>query len=416
MSLLYLLLFVTPFHNDPRLGTVLWDAGGMTITPIKILGLLTAAVALVAPVPQDAAPRLRSPLVALFLPFAILPVLATIGYGLPTPVGAIGQLLSSALLFVAIISLVRTKERMFMVARTLVIAFAFGSLWVYKQHLIEHSTQAWGVEGESNYEALMLLLAIPMAFWMARHEQSRGWRRIGLGCGLLLAAAVVLTESRAGIIAGGMIGLLAAIRTRQKLLVSALLAVSALLVFNYGPAGLSKRFESIKFTGQALNGDEASTRIHVELLKAGLRMMESHPLSGVGLGQFKAVAGDYNPEILKIARGTWIAHDTCIQVGSEAGIPALLLFLAMLGVALRNFRAAQRSSDERLAALGLYMKASLLGISIAALSISVEFLPFCLIIVLSQSLRDIAAAADIERLPVQDSVATSLPPLRRWVA
>src|SRR5712692_88469 len=112
MSLLYLLLFVTPFHNDPRLGTVLWEAGGMIITPIKILGLLTAAGALIARVPEDAAPRIRSPLTLLFLPFAIVPVFATIASGLPTPVQAIGQLISAALLFVAIIPMVRTKERM----------------------------------------------------------------------------------------------------------------------------------------------------------------------------------------------------------------------------------------------------------------------------------------------------------------
>src|ERR1019366_6771276 len=104
MSLLYLLLFATPFHNDPRLGTVLFDTG-VIITPIKILGLLTAAVALVAAVPKDAAPHLRNPLIALFLPFAVVPVLATVAYGLPTPTGVISQLISAALLFVAIISL-----------------------------------------------------------------------------------------------------------------------------------------------------------------------------------------------------------------------------------------------------------------------------------------------------------------------
>jgi O-antigen ligase len=393
MSLLYLLLFVTPFHNDPRLGTVLWDAGGMMITPIKLLGLLTAAVALLAPVPQNAAPRLPSPLVALFLPFAIVPVVATIGYGLPAPVtGAIGQLVSSALLFVAIIPLVRTKERMFKATRTLVIGFAVGSLWVYKQHFLEHALSSWGQEGESNYEALMLLLSLPLAFWMARYEERRWWRRIGLTCSLLLACAIPLTASRAGVATEGIVGLALVVKSRHKLAGMLGLVLAALLLFAFAPHELSHKFESIQFTGKPINGDAGSTRIHLEMDKAGLRMMEAHPIFGVGLGQFKAVAPEYNPEILKLAGRSWIAHNTFIQVGSEAGIPALLLFLAMLGVAYRNFRAARRSSDERLAALGLFMEASLIGICIAALTTSVEFLPFCMIIILSQSLREIAAA------------------------
>ena len=390
MSLLYLLLFVTPFHNDPRVGMVLLDAAVMIITPIKILGLLTAAIALMAPAPQSAAPRLPSPLVVLFLLFAIVPVLATVAYGLPAPTGAISQLIAAALLFVAMVPLVRTPERMFKVARTLAIAFAFGSLWVYKQHFIEHTPNAWGLEGEPNYEALMLLLALPLAFWMARYEESRWWRRIGLFCALLLACAIVLTDSRAGVIAEGIVGLVLVMKSSHKLTGVLGLALAIFVLFAYGPNSLSQKFQSIQFVGKPHNGDEGSTRIHVELDKAGLRMMEAHPVFGVGLGRFKAVAPDYNPEILAFGGRSWIAHDTFLQIGSEAGIPALLLFLAMLGVAFRNFRTAQHSSDERLAALGLAMKGSLVGISIAALSISVEILPFCIIIILSQSLREIA--------------------------
>ena len=416
MILLYLLLFVTPFHNDPHLGMVLFDACVMIITPIKILGLLAAALALVAPVAQDAAPRLRSPLIALFLPFAIVPVVVTEAYGLRTPTGSISQLISAALLFVAIRPLVRTRERMFKVVRTLVLAFAFGSLWVYKEHFIEHARQPWGLEGDANYEALMLLLSLPLAFWVARYGERSRWRRIGLLCALLLTCAIVLTESRAGIIAGGGMGLFAAVRTRHKLIGATLLASAAVLIFNFGPTGLSQRFESIKFVGKPLNGDEDSSRIHVELLKAGLRMMQAHPIFGVGVGHFKTVAPSYNPEILKLSRRGWIAHDTFIQIGSEAGIPALLLFLAMLRIAFRNFQVAQRSPDARLAALGFSMEASFIGISIAALSITVEFLPFCILIVLSQSLREIAAAADAQRSFVEDIVAMSVPELQTGAA
>jgi len=388
----YLLLFATPFHSDPRLGKVLFNAGVMIVTPVKLLGLLTVAAAFLSPQPELSAPHLRNTPLLLFVPFAILPVVTVFVFDLPTPAGQISQLLSAALLFAATRPLIRTKERMFKVARTLVVAFAFSSLWVYKEYFIEHGGRAWGLEGESNYEALMLLLSLPIGFWMWSYEQSSWWRRIGLGCGLLLVGAVILTESRAGIIAAGAMGLVRVTRSRHKLFGAAFLVAATLLMFNYGPAGLSQRFRSIKFSGEAVNGDEGSTRIHIELLKAGLHMMESHPALGVGMGQFQTVAPEYNPEILMVANHSWIAHNTFIQTGAECGVPVLLLFVAMLGVAVRNFRIGQRSSDAALGALGFAMEVGILGISVAGAAISVEFLPFCIFIFLSQSLREIAVA------------------------
>jgi O-antigen ligase len=412
VPLLYALLFVTPFHNDPRLGVVLLRAGVAIVTPIKILGLLTAAFALVAPMPKDAAPHLRSSLTALFLPFAVVPVVVTMVYGLPTPTQLIGQMLSATLLFLAIVPLVRTEDRMFKVVRTLTIGFTVSSLWIYKAHFIGHEARPSGLEGDGNYDALMFLLSLPLSFWMIRYDESKWWRRIGLASFVVLASAVVLIESRAAFIAGGAMVLFAAVRTRHKLLGLTLIAVAAVVLFSLG---FGQRLKSIKLEGQTINGAEKSSRIHFELFKCGLHMIEAHPIFGVGLQQFMVVAPDYNPELVKVGGHSWIAHDTFLQIGAEAGIPTLLLFLAMLGVCFRNFRAAQRSSNKRLAALGLAMTVSLLGISIAGLSITAEFLPFCILIVLSQSLREIASAATIESLPIQ-RVATPVLQPRREVA
>ena len=392
MSFYYLLLAITPFHADPRVGQVLFDLGVAIVTPAKIVGLLAVFAAIAVPAGENRAPRLRSVISWLFVPFALIPIIASLSAGLPTPTQTISQLLSAVLLLIATHGLVRTRERLFNVIRTLVLAFAFSSLWVYKQHFIDHTELSWGVENENNYEALMLLLSIPMAFWMARYESSRLFRSVGIGCGLLLCAAVVLTESRAGIIAGGTMGLLAAFHSERRLKNLLLLAGAALILVNFGPAGLSKRFRSIKFTGQASNGDEESTRLHVELLKAGLYMMEEHPLLGVGLEQFKPNAPFYNPKLTGISHVTFIAHDTFVQLGSECGIPVLLLFVAMLGAALYNFKPVLPAANPSLAELGLAFRCGLVGISLAAFSITVEYLPFWIFIFLSLSFREISLA------------------------
>jgi len=281
---------------------------------------------------------------------------------------------------------------MFKVTRTIVLAFTFGSLWVYKQHFIEHAINAWGLEQEPNYEALMLLTSIPLSFSMARHEDGRWWRRIGLACGLIQVGALVLTESRAGLFAAGFMGIAAVIHSRRKIVGLALIAVAAILLFDFGPTNLSHRFKSIRFFGTPTNGDEGSTRIHVELLKAGLNMIATHPMFGVGLGEFKAMAPAYNAELLKLAKRSYIAHDTFIQIGAEGGIPTLLLLLAMMSTAIVNFRSVRRSSDTALVALSFSMQIGLMGISIAALSITTQLLPFWIFIFLSQNLREIAVA------------------------
>jgi hypothetical protein len=390
MPLYYLLLFAIPFHSDPRLGMNLFSAGPIIVTPVKVLGLLAVASAWLSPQPEASVPRISNPMPLLFVPFAVIPIVVMIVFSLPTDAGQIGQLISTALLFSATRPLVRTQERMVNVTRVLVCAFAFSSLWVYKQYFVEHLSRPYGLENESNYEAMMLLLSIPMAFWMGCYERSSRWRRIGFACGLLLAGAAVLTQSRAGIIAGGTMGLLAAISSKRKVLGITVLAVAAVIVFNYGPAGISQRFRSIKFTGDPQNGDEDSSRIHVELLRAGLSMMEGNPIIGVGMGQFKALAPLYNPGLYQVSTRSFIAHDTLMQIGTERGVPVLLLFIAMIVVALHNFSIGRRSSDPALAALCLSMWIALIGICVATLSQSAELFPYFLFIILSQNLREVA--------------------------
>jgi O-antigen ligase len=390
VNLYYLLLAITPFHADPRVGMVLFAAGIAIVTPAKLVGLLAVVGAFAAAPEPNAAPRLRSSIPILFTPFALLPVIATLVAGLPAPTNTISQLLSAVLLLIATRRLVRTRERLCTVVRILVIAFTLSTLWVYKQHFVEHAAASWGVEGETNYEALMLLVSIPMAFWMGRYESSQRLRIIGFASGLLLCGAVVLTESRAGIMAGGVMGMLATLQSRHKLRNLLLMAFAVFILMNFGPAGLSSRFRSIKFAGQATNGAEESTRIHVELAKAGILMIEAHPLLGVGLDQFKPTAPQYNPEITRLSHQTWLAHDTFVQMGAECGIPVLLLFVAMLGVALRNFQSARRIEDPALAELGLALTLGLIGISIAAFSITVELLPFWLFTFLAPSFREIS--------------------------
>jgi len=391
--LYYLLLVMTRFHSDPRVSASLFATPILLVTPVKVVGLFAVLTALLFPPPAGAAPRLRTTQGVLFVLFAGLPVLETLASGLPTPSSSISSLVSFVFLMVATRRLVRTEERMFKTVRVMVLASALASLWIYKQYFLQHLDRPGGLEQDPNYEALTLVIGIPLAIWMARREISRAWRLIGAGCAGLVGIGVVLTESRAGLIALAVMGLLSLVFGRRRLPILALLGAAAILVAEFAPASLSGRFRSIRISGAPTNGDDASARIHFELFKAGISMIASKPITGVGLSQFKSVAPEYNPNILRLTGQSYIAHDTYIQIAAEGGLPAFALFLALMGLAMVNCSAVRRHGVGALADLGLAMQLGLVAYGIAAASVTAEYVStLWLIIFLSPNLRDLSAA------------------------
>lgn len=394
MFVYYLLLIVMRFHNDPRLGMLIARAGPVLVTPVKIVGLFTVLSALFVPRPKDAAPRLPNLLGPIFAACALVAVLEAIVFWHEIPSDDISALLSYTLMFMATRVLVRTPERMSKSVRTVVLASALASLWLFKWHFVEHVDRPNGLEGDGNYEALALVTGIPLALWMARQEVFSSWRRIGLGCAALMGAGALLTKSRAGLIALAVVGLALVKYSRRKVLALALFTVTALFIVAFAPSGLAQRFQGIRLTGTAENGDEVSSRLHYELIKAGLRMIESHPVVGVGLNRFKSVAPAYNPSVLAWTGQSHIAHNTYVQIAAESGLPTLGLFFALVVIVARNCRSVRRSPVKELAELAKAMQIGLLGFGVAAASVTATYVgTFWVIVFWSQNLREIAQAA-----------------------
>jgi O-antigen ligase len=394
MSLYYILLLFTRFHSDPRVGMPLFHAAFVIVTPVKVVGLFTILAALVAQRPTDASPRLRNSLGVVFFAFAALQVLEVLAFSLPTPSASISSLVSIGLLLLATRALISTEERMRKAVRVMIMTSAFASLWIYRQHFLEYVGPANGIEQDTNYESLTLVMGIPLAIWMVRYETGPWWKRMGAVCAGLMAGGVLLTESRAGVIAAVVMGLVAVIVSRRKMLSLGLIAIAVAAGVVLAPAGLSTRFRSIKLEGTANNGDEVSTRTHFELLKAGVAMIKSYPLTGVGLERFKDTAPAYNRELLQVAGHRFIAHDTYIQMAAESGLPVLFLFLALMTTAFMNCQAVRRSANVPLAQMATAMQLGLIGFGIAAVSVTAEYVTtFWILVFLSQNLRELAAFA-----------------------
>lgn len=170
---------------------------------------------------------------------------------------------------------------------------------------------------------------------------------------LLVAASVgmfwmlVLTASRSGLLSvmfSVALSLLLVLRTGVRGRVVGVVITGALFTaIAMAPKTLWERMGTI-WDSSSVYGDqiaasaEYSKEDHIAVLKRSVQYTLEHPLFGLGLGNFQVASGTQlgRPE-------AWIGtHNTFTEVSSEAGIPALGMFLALLSIAVRSMRRVAR--------------------------------------------------------------------------
>jgi putative inorganic carbon (hco3(-)) transporter len=173
---------------------------------------------------------------------------------------------------------------------------------------------------------------IVMFFLASRNPFVKALWGIGL---LAMIRAVMMTYSRSGFLALGM-GIMIVLLEfgvrggrRWMLVLPLVLAVPAVLL---APTNYGVRLESIVGTPQAGSLDRGSADARKELLIKSVEISLTHPLFGIGIGNF----GSYS--------NMWmVTHNTYTEFSSEAGIPALVIFVLYLKKAFENLRAVRNS-------------------------------------------------------------------------
>jgi O-antigen ligase len=420
--LYFLFLFLVPFQEHPVLGAQLFQVGTLPITPIKLVGIPLVAAALLLPRPRDAAERPGTGILLLFGAFAMFQLVGTTLSSLSFPSNDTSTLVSFAILMFATNLLITSKNRLQMTIRVIVLAEAFASTWMYRQYYIYHWPRPIGPSSDPNYEALSLVMTVPLAIWLARYESRNLWKWVGRICAPTLAFAVFLSQSRGGLLALTVMATLAWLGSRHKMKLLAGFLAAALLLVAIAPSQLLERINQIRVVGEAETGAELSTRARVELAKAAIGMMEGHPLFGVGLGQFKAVEFHYNPMLEDLIPFPKIAHDTYLQLGAEGGIPTLVFYLAILALTLATCRASRNlpGVPAEIAALAQSFQLGLIGTMVAQVFVSAEYIKEVWVFIsLAPNLYAIslhlAQEVSAKAVPAEPSLATPivLKPLRR---
>ncbi|MFZ1153949.1 MAG: O-antigen ligase family protein [Solirubrobacteraceae bacterium] len=231
-----------------------------------------------------------------------------------------------------------------------------------------------GGSGDPNYLAAVLVPAIVLAGGLALRKSVV--QRIALVIGIvILAVGLAATRSRGGLIAAVVACVVAlAIWRGRRLLIGALITLFVGVTaafFISSPAAWQRIYNT---------GDSGSGSGRLDVWHVALRVAGSHPLFGVGLGQFPAVSPHYVnlPGVLTyvglIVDQHLVVHNLYLQLWAESGIVGLLLFLALVVLAFAGaWRAIARFEalgDEEMTGLSRAVIPALVGVLTASFFLS----------------------------------------------
>jgi O-antigen ligase len=210
-----------------------------------------------------------------------------------------------------------------------------------------------GTLANANDLAALLLIGLPFCLLVVRTRTGFSVLRMAGFLGLLLIPVTVFrTGSRAGLLALAVLFTLyfvslPALRKIPVAIAVLLVAVGAVFV-SHGT--VLERYKAMFVDDdQAYYASEAeasaveSARSRKQLFRNSLRLTVEHPVFGVGPGMF-AVADAADAQEAKRQAAWHQTHNTFTQVSSEAGIPALILYVAAIVFCFKALHAVSRSA------------------------------------------------------------------------
>jgi O-antigen ligase len=279
-------------------------------------------------------------------------------------------------------SLEKLKKSCFVVLASMFIA----SLYIYNGYIRWGENRPGGIVGDPNYYAMIAISILPMAILL--QANSRGIIRFFLiATAISLAASTLLGGSRAGLLgiclsAGYLIQYM-----RQRLLVFSIGALTLTVLLLVLPTSPLQRL--LNPTREAVSSSSLRTRI----FKAGMEMIRDHPITGVGIAQFKATSVKYTPELTVTASGRrsrydgHIAHNTYLNVAAELGIAGLIVFLAILASSWRRARklarwaATQSPPPTTAIQIARAIEAGLVGYGFTAIFLTADYIKHAWILI-----------------------------------
>jgi hypothetical protein len=230
-----------------------------------------------------------------------------------------------------------------------------------------------GTLGHPNELARFLGFVLPLAFAVMIAEQSKRYRALAGAALLVGGAALVATLSRAawiGVAAGVSLvffTMLARSELRSKALHGLRLVLLLIVPFTLANLGtLIARFTS---------KDEGSFATRGPMAQVAMRIIQKHPLQGVGFGNYRLWLprfGDPDHPFTFQAK----VHNMYLLIAAEIGIVSLLAFLGILVVVFCRYLSLAKRAPPDLAAVPIGFAGGLLAFTIHGMADYVELSRF----------------------------------------
>lgn len=227
-----------------------------------------------------------------------------------------------------------------------------------------------GIWGNSNELAALIVISLPLvAATLVRQRETKVARILHAAALLILLVGLWYTQSRAALVAvGGSLAMWSVasgrLSARSLALIAAALVVPLVLM------------ATIKRDAEDLT---ASSSSRVNYLIAGLRMVRSNPLIGVGFDNYPKRYEQFTPAFEEWGERT--AHSSWVLVMAEAGIPGLVLMIILAYHTVKSAWAMRREAPEYLLALTGY------SVMFSTLSHAYLFLPYVLFFLITAAER-----------------------------
>lgn len=251
-------------------------------------------------------------------------------------------------IYFLVINIVTTSERYFIFLAIFLVAnfkmsFFGARTWAFRGF----GFASWGLMGppgyfqnSSDFSGEMLMFA-PIAFELALYVKPYV-RRLTywfLMLGAVTGAMSVLGASSRGsqlalVFQGGWI----AIQRRLKLKIVLGIAVVAILGYAVLPATEKARFSSV--------GTDKTSIQRLDYWREGVKMIERHPILGVGYFNFAPVYASHAGNKLWHGTVAQLPHNIFIQVGTDTGLTGLAIFLALIGCNLKRTGDIRRACKD----------------------------------------------------------------------
>lgn len=364
------------FKDSPLSGSKLLGAG------LAVILMLQLAL---HQIPSE---RLRSNIWRFLIWFMLLYFLSLLNTDdLGMSLGHLRELSVGLILFV-ITLLIGRELNLDLFARLATLAISTTCAMAMFSAKFQDQGRAAGLLEDPNAFAMLIAFAIPLALLLVIRSPNLLHRLFWGGCCLLLLGGMTKTESRSGLVVLALSLLIGCWHYRSQLthirprhLGFAMLGAAIVipLAIYAMPAGYLARIQSLSVLSAGAKGhnDESLGR-RASYIVVGSQMIRENPLLGSGPGTFPlhyattgyAKAFSANRKIGDLYRR---AHNTYLEIFSELGVPAGLLFVGMLGLGLYNLIRARAAWMLRRDAFQADLMTHL-GVSFLSLTLFLMFL------------------------------------------